>query len=220
MFQVRAGVLPGTLKLVEGDIKAQVTQTLKNILSVLKAAEMDFSNVVSTEVFMTSGEYFGPMSEVYVSMVPDPKPARVPILVSSIPLNSPVEITMIASRETKTPVLPEGMDPSGAYSRGLKVGNTMYIAGVFSVKEAVEERVSDCLDRVKQIYEAGGFSLSDVVEARVYLKDLADYDGMNAAYRRYFPDKPPTRATMEVPDSPGATKIGMAFVAARPASTR
>jgi 2-iminobutanoate/2-iminopropanoate deaminase len=216
----QAGVVPGTLKLVEGDFKAHVKQTLKNIESVLKAAEMDFSNVVSTEVFMTSGEYFGPMSEVYVSMVPDPKPARVPILVSSIPLDSPVEITMIASREEKTPVLPEGMGPSGAYSRGLKVGNTMYIAGVFSAKETVEERVSDCLDRVKQIYEAGGFSLSDVVEARVYLKDLADYDGMNAAYRDYFPDKPPTRATMEVPDSPGTTKIGMAFVAAQPTSTR
>ena len=213
----QAGVIPGTLQLVEGDFKAHVRQTLLNIESVLKAADMDFSNVVLTEVFMTSGEYFGPMSEVYVSMVPDPKPARVPILVSSIPLGSPVEITMIASRETKTPILPEGMGPSGAYSRGLKVGNTMYIAGVFSAKETIEERVNDCLERVKQIYEAGGFSLSDVVETRVYLKDLADYDGMNAAYRSYFPDKLPTRATMEVPDSPGTTKIGMAFVAAKSA---
>ena len=167
---------------------------------------------------MTSGEYFGPMSEVYVSMVPDPKPARVPILVSDIPLNSPVEITMIASREVKTPMLPEGMGPSGAYSRGLKVGNTMYIAGVFSAKETVEERVSDCLDRVKQIYESGGFAMSDVVEARVYLKDWKDYAAMNAAYRRYFPENPPTRATLEVPDSPGKTRIGMAFVAAKPAA--
>ena len=214
----QAGVIPGTLKLVEGDIKAHVTQTLKNIETVLKAADMDFSNVVSTEVFMTSGDYFGPMTEVYVSMVPDPKPARVPILVSAIPLNSPVEITMIASREAKTPVLPEGMGPSGAYSRGLKVGNTMYIAGVFSAKETVEERVSDCLDRVKRIYEAGGLAMSDVVEARVYLKDWEDYAGMNAAYRRYFPDNPPTRATMELPDSPGTTRIGMAFVAAKPAA--
>ena len=125
---------------------------------------------------------------------------------------------MIASREEKTPVLPEGMGPSGAYSRGLKVGNTMYIAGVFSAKETVEERVNDCLDRVKQIYEAGGFAMSDVVEARVYLKDWEDYGGMNAAYRRYFPENPPTRATMEVPDSPGTTRIGMAFVAAKPAA--
>ena len=216
----QAGVIPGTApaKLVEGDIKAHVTQTLKNIETVLKAADMDFSNVVSTEVFMTSGDHFGPMSETYVSMVPDPKPARVPILVSAIPLGSPVEITMIASREEKTPVLPEGMGPSSAYSRGLKVGNTMYIAGVFSAKETVEERVNDCLDRVKQIYEAGGFAMSDVVEARVYLKDWEDYAGMNAAYRNYFPENPPTRATMEVPDSPGTSRIGMAFVAAKPAA--
>ena len=41
---------------------------------------------------------------------------------------------------------------------------------------------------------------------------------MNAAYRRYFPDNPPTRATMEVPDSPGTSRIGMAFVAAQPAA--
>ena len=202
-------------KLVEGDIKVQVSQTLTNIENILKAGDMDFSNVVSTEVFMSSGEFFGPMSEVYVSKVPDPKPARVPILVSNIPLNSPVEITMIASRKQKEPVLPEGMPPSGAYSRGLKVGNAIYIAGVFSGKETVADRVNDCLGRVKQILEAGDFSLKNVVEVRVYLSDMADYAEMNNAYRSYFPESPPTRATLGVAELPGTNKIGMQFVAVK-----
>ena len=209
----QAGVIPGTIKLVQGDVKVHVNQTLKNIESVLKAADMDFSNVVSTEVFMTSGDYFGPMSEAYVARVRDPRPARVPVLVSAIPLNSPVEITMIASRNKKTPILPKGMQPSGAYSRGLRIGNGMYIAGVYSRKESPKERVDDCLARVKKILEAGGFRLSDVVEARVYLADMNDYAEMNAAYRTYFPQRPPTRATIGVSELPGRSGIGMSFVA-------
>jgi len=212
----QAGVIPGTLKLVEGNFRAHVIQTLKNIKTVLKAAEMDFSNIVSTEVFMTSEEQFSSMNEVYVSMVPDPKPARIPILVSAIPLGSPVEITMVASRKVKRASIPEAMGKSSAYSRGLKVGNTMHISGVFSSKETIGEGVTDCLERVKRICQSGGFSENEIVEARVYLESLNDYDDMNLAYRKYFPDAPPTRATMEVPDLPGTNKIGMAFVAVKP----
>lgn len=211
----QAGVDPETGSLIEGDIAAHVTQTLDNIETVLKAAGMDFSNVVATEVFLADGDHFAPMSEVYVSRIPDTKPARVPILVSAIPLNSPVEITMIASRGAKNSVLPEGMDPAGAYSRGLKVGNTMYIAGVYSARDTVEDRVSDCLGRVEKILQAEGFSFGDVVEARVYLTQMNDYRAMNEAYKGYFATRPPTRATIGVADLPGTNKMGMAFVAAK-----
>jgi 2-iminobutanoate/2-iminopropanoate deaminase len=41
-----------------------------------------------------------------------------------------------------------------------------------------------------------GGTLKDVVRVEVYLKDLGDFDAMNAAYRTHFAEPLPTRATI------------------------
>ena len=69
--------------------------------------------------------------------------------------------------------------------------------------------------RIEKIIKAGSLDLKQVVEARVYLTDLNDYDAMNTAYREYFGQNPPTRATVVVPQLPGNNRIGMTFVAAK-----
>jgi 2-iminobutanoate/2-iminopropanoate deaminase len=207
---------PKTGKLVEGDFKAHVTQTMRNLEAVLTAARMDFSNVVMARVYLTDSGNFQAMNEVYNTFVKEPRPARVPIGVKSIPSGGPVEITMIAKRQHGKPILPEGMKPSANYSRGLLVGNELYVSGVTSSKETVEEQVKDCLDRVKQIVEAAGMTMSDIVEGRVYLTDIKDYQPMNRAYGPYFRGGPtPTRAAMAVPHLPGKSKIMMHFLAAK-----
>ena len=40
-------------------------------------------------------------------------------------------------------------------------------------------------------------SFADVVSARVYITDTADFAAMNEAYRKYFPTDPPARATVK-----------------------
>ena len=211
----QAGVVPESGELIKGDIKAHVRQTLKNIERILKSAGMDFTHVVATEVFLTEVDDLGAVSDEYAARMKDPKPAYVPVVVSAIPLHSPLEITMVASRREKKAVQPEDMPARGAGSPGLLVDDTMYLAGVYSSRDTVEEEVSYGLGRLETILKKGGFGLGDVVEARVYLTDMGDYQAMNAAYRSYFPKKPPTRATIGVPVFPGSSRIGMAFVAAR-----
>lgn len=41
-------------------------------------------------------------------------------------------------------------------------------------------------------------TLSDVVRATVYLKNLADFDAMNGVYRAAFGDRYPARSTPQV----------------------
>jgi len=213
----QAGVDPSTGKLIQGDFSSHVTQTLKNIEKVLEAGGMGFSNVVSAEVYLTDVNNFEAMNKVYRASVKDPRPARVPVGVSALPLNSPVEITMIASRKKGEAVLPEGMPPSDNYSRGLLVGGTMYLAGVFSREGATGDQVRDCVGRMERILKAGGLTLNDVTEARVYLADMKDYDAMNEAYKGHFAGRLPTRATVASPSLPGQNKLGMSFVAAKAA---
>jgi 2-iminobutanoate/2-iminopropanoate deaminase len=207
---------PETGKVVEGDIKAHVTQALKNIEGVLKAADMDFSNVVSAQVFLTNVDDFSAMNEVYRSVVKQPLPARVPIGVPKLALGAPVEINMIASRHKGKAILPPDMMPSSNYSRGLLVDNTLYVSGVASTKDTVKEQVDDCLGRVEKIVKEAGMSMQDLVEARVYLTDIKDYGPMNNAYRNHFSfPNSATRATMAVSKLPGNNKIMMAFVGAK-----
>jgi 2-iminobutanoate/2-iminopropanoate deaminase len=211
----QAGVDSSSGKLIEGDFSAHVQQTLKNIDRILKTAHMDFGNVALAEVYMPDVNNFEALNKVYLPYTREPRPARIPVGVAALPLKSPVEITVIAHRKPGRSILPEGMAPSGNYSRGMLVDRRMYLAGVFSRQGDIRDQVKDCIGRMEKIVTAGGLNLKQVVEARVYLTDMNDYDAMNSAYRESFGESFPTRATVAVPQLPGNNRIGMTFVVAK-----
>ncbi len=55
-----------------------------------------------------------------------------------------------------------------------------------------------CLENLKMAVEAGGGTLADVVQTRVYLIELEDGPGMNAVYREFMPQPFANRATVVV----------------------
>jgi 2-iminobutanoate/2-iminopropanoate deaminase len=61
--------------------------------------------------------------------------------------------------------------------------------------EAQTERV---LSNLEAVLTAGGATLRSVVKATVYLVDMGDFPAMNAVYRKYFPEVPPARATVQI----------------------
>ena len=86
-------------KIVEGGIEAQTEQVMKNIGAILSAAELDCSKVVRAEVFLTNMDDFSKVNEIYVKYFSvEPKPARFAVGVASLPMNSLVEIAVIAKR--------------------------------------------------------------------------------------------------------------------------
>ena len=210
------GIDPRTGKLIEGDIGVHVNQTIKNIEGVLKAAGMDLSHVVSAYLYMENVDDFGAASKAYVSMfTQEPRPARLPMGVAALPLDSPVEITMIASRKSRRAVLGKDQPPSGNYSRGLLSGNVMHLAGVFQRKGTMQDQVGVCVNWLEAVLKAGGMSLSDVVEVQIYLSDIKNYAAMTEAYKQHFPNNPPTLAVIAVPRLPANSKIMLGLVAAK-----
>jgi 2-iminobutanoate/2-iminopropanoate deaminase len=91
-----------TGKLVEGDIKDQVRQSLRNLAAVLAAAELGFDDVVKCNIFLVDMADFAAMNEVYAIHFKEPFPARTTIGVASLPLGARVEIEMIAIAPTKS----------------------------------------------------------------------------------------------------------------------
>src|SRR5437879_10230572 len=53
------------------------------------------------------------------------------------------------------------------------------------------------LENFRDVLEAAGATMDDVVQTTVYLKDLADYQGMNEVYAIFFSDPKPARATVK-----------------------
>jgi 2-iminobutanoate/2-iminopropanoate deaminase len=69
---------------------------MHNLRSILAAAEMSFSNVVKTSIFITDMNRFSEINEVYGKYFDSDFPARETVQVSALPKFVNVEISMIA----------------------------------------------------------------------------------------------------------------------------
>jgi 2-iminobutanoate/2-iminopropanoate deaminase len=88
---------PVAMKLVEGDVRVQTKQVLKNMAAVLEAAGASFDKVVKTTVFLKDMADFKAFNEEYtVAFNPEKTPpARSTVAVAGLPLGALVEIEAI-----------------------------------------------------------------------------------------------------------------------------
>ena len=88
---------PETGDLIMDNITNETNQVMKNIKAVLKAANMDFSNVVKSSIFMKNMDDYSEINKVYAGYFKENHPAREAVEVSALPKNVNVEISIIAS---------------------------------------------------------------------------------------------------------------------------
>ena len=87
---------PKTGKMVEGDIKVQTRQVLKNIDAVLQAAGYTLVQVVKSTCLLSDMANFKAMNEVYAEFYSEHQPARAAFAVKELPLGALIEIETIA----------------------------------------------------------------------------------------------------------------------------
>ena len=87
---------PVTGSLVLDNITEETNQVMQNILAVLKAADMNFENVVKCSIFMKDMNDYSAINEVYAKSFSENPPAREAVQVSVLPKNVNVEISIIA----------------------------------------------------------------------------------------------------------------------------
>ena len=88
---------PTTNTLLDTDVKGEITMVMKNLAAVLSAADMDFSNVIKSTIFLKNMDDFQEVNEVYASFFNENFPARETVQVAKLPKDVKVEISMIAS---------------------------------------------------------------------------------------------------------------------------
>lgn len=86
---------PADGNIVQGDIKAQAEQVMKNIEGILSAAGLTFTNVVKTTCFLKSMDDFAAFNEIYAKYFIN-KPARSCVEAARLPKDVLCEVEAIA----------------------------------------------------------------------------------------------------------------------------
>lgn len=89
------------------------------------------------------------------------------------------------------------------FSSAVRAGDYIFVSGSggFVDKDGrelkgIEAQTKQCLENIKQILEAAGSSLSDVVKTTIFLVNTSDFTQMNEVYKKYFSKDRPARSTV------------------------
>ena len=117
-----------------------------------------------------------------------------------------------------TPNAPAAIGP---YSQAVKAGNMLFVSGQIPIDPAtgafagedIVAQTRQSLTNVKNILEAAGYALTDVVKTTVLLADIADFAAMNAVYAEFFTENCPARACFAVKDLPKGALVEIEAIA-------
>jgi 2-iminobutanoate/2-iminopropanoate deaminase len=116
---------------------------------------------------------------------------------------------------------PPGAPTNLPFSNGMQVGDQLWIAGTEGVVSGdIEAETRTALENIKKVLDAAGFAVGDVVQVTVYLKDINDFQRMNAVYGAFFPDPKPTRTTVQVARLVNDARIEITAVAVHHRQTK
>ena len=88
---------PISMKLNNNSIEDETNQVMINLKYILEEANMDFSNVVKTTIFLSDMDLFKKVNNIYGKyIIEGDEPARETIAVKTLPMRVNVEISMIA----------------------------------------------------------------------------------------------------------------------------
>lgn len=119
-----------------------------------------------------------------------------------------------------TPNAPAAIGP---YSQAMQAGNMLFVSGQIPIDPATGEfagndittQTHQSLTNLKNILEAAGYSLNDVVKTTVLLSDIANFAAMNAVYAEYFTENKPARAAFAAKDLPRGALVEIEAIAVK-----
>lgn len=108
------------------------------------------------------------------------------------------------------------INPGTRMSQAVIYNGTIWLAGqVGTAGASVAEQTRDMLAKVDTLLSENGSSKSRVLQATIWLADMADFAEMNEVYDQWIdPNSPPTRACGEAKLATPEYKVEIIIVAA------
>ena len=215
-------------------IEDQTHMAMNNMGHVLRAAGMDYDNVVTCHCQLADMDDYAGMNAVYGSYYTEGRyPARTTLEFPGLPSDSRLEITCIAFRdksriEAVRP--PEGATPAamGPYSPAVWAGDTLYLSGqggrnpkTNKIDPTIEGQTKQTLDTVGEILKAAGLGFENAVMVNPYYLGPENYAKLNSVYRNYFElGQATARASFCLSRLPGTISTEITFIATRNLKTK
>lgn len=192
---------------VTGDVTAQTRAVLANAGEILKAAGMDYRDVVSARVFLTETSNFEAMNAAYRESFPKDPPARATVRAGLTAPGYLLEIALTAvagsDRQVVTTPNADGSPgrPNPNLSSAVRVGNRLFLSGMLGNTAGnggdLRAQTREALARIQRTLRTAGFDWDEVTDSTVYLTDATRASEMNDAYRQVLAKDFPARATIE-----------------------
>ena len=109
----------------------------------------------------------------------------------------------------------------GPYSQANAAGGFLFTAGQIPLDPATMEIVGEtaaeqarlALNNAKNVVEAGGLTLDNVLKVTVFIRDMGEFAAINEVYQTFFSGEPPARSVVEVSGLPKDVLVEVEMIA-------
>ena len=117
--------------------------------------------------------------------------------------------------------IPNAPAPIGPYSQAILINGMLFISGQCPINpktgllemETIESATHLVMSNIEKLLHAAEMDFTHIVKCSIFLKDLSDFQKVNAVYATYFNNIPPARETVEVARLPLDSSIEISCIA-------
>jgi 2-iminobutanoate/2-iminopropanoate deaminase len=112
----------------------------------------------------------------------------------------------------------------GPYSQAVGYNGLLFCSGQIAIdpdtgeviEGGVEAETARVMANLSAVLDARGLDFHHVIRTTIYLKNMSDFNKVNAIYGRFFDQSPPARACVEVSRLPKDVLVEIDMIAAVP----
>jgi 2-iminobutanoate/2-iminopropanoate deaminase len=109
------------------------------------------------------------------------------------------------------------------FSPAILIKDALFISGQLATNpetgqfEAgpMAQQAERVIKNIEILLKKAGMSLSDVVQTTAYIADFNEFGEFNTVFKKFFPENPPTRATVQVAKLARDAKIEISAIAVK-----
>jgi 2-iminobutanoate/2-iminopropanoate deaminase len=111
-------------------------------------------------------------------------------------------------------------NPIGPYSQAVQSGDFVFTSGQIGIdpttgnlSSTTDEQTVRIMENLHAVLQQSGLGFGDVVQTRIYLTIISDWETVNGIYGSYFKEGYPARVTVQVAGLPKGGKVEIEMVA-------
>lgn len=116
----------------------------------------------------------------------------------------------------------------GPYSQAIEANGMIFASGQIPIDPAtgqfveggIQEQTRQALTNARNILQAAGTDMENVIKTTVYLSDIHNFAAMNKVYAQFFTEPFPARSAVAVKDLPKGALVEIEVLAIKPDNSK